>query len=159
MVNIKIKILKNRGVATLPTVILIGLMALALVVSITSVAFNELLISQGGAQSSGALFYAESGARDALLRISRNKNYVCSATDCYLIDYVANGCTNGTDCSKVSVSAGIGTVADPKIIISKGIMKAGTRRIQVSVVLDGGTTTAANQYGVITGTTWTELTD
>ena len=144
---------------TLPTVIVIAMIALAVVVSITSLAFNELLISQGAAQSSTALFYAESGARDALIRIARNKNYTCSSVDCYNVDFVTNGCTNGTDCAKVTVSAGLGTTADPKIITSKGIMQAAMRRIQVNVTLDSGTTTASLQNGEITSTTWTELTN
>lgn len=156
-----IKILKNknRGIATLPSVIVIGLMALAVVVSITSMAFNELLISQGASQSSSALFYAEGGARDALTRIARNKKYTCVTTDCYPIDFITNGCASGTDCSKVSVSSGIGTTADPKIITSKGIMKASVRTLQVNVILDSGTTTASDQSGEITSTTWTELTN
>ncbi len=153
------KISRNRGIAALPTVVVIGLIALAVVVSITSIAFNELLISQGSAQSGAALFYAESGVRDALLRVARDKNYVCDTTDCYSIDFIASGCANETDCAKVSVSAGIGTTADPKVITSKGIMKASTRRLQANVVLDGGTTVASDQYGEITSVTWTELTN
>ncbi|MEK6877200.1 MAG: hypothetical protein AABZ49_01065 [Thermoproteota archaeon] len=153
------KISKNDGIATLPTVMVLGMMTLAVVVSITSIAFNELFISQGLAQSSNALFYAEGGARDALTRIARKKNYTCSTTDCYSIDFVTNGCTNNSDCAKVSVSSGLGTTANPKIIMSKGIMKAGMRRIQVSVILDNGTTVASSQNGEITSTTWTELTN
>lgn len=150
---------KNRGIATLPTVMVIGMMALAVVVSITSMAFNELLISQGQTQSSSALFYAEGGARDALVRIARKKNYTCSTTDCYSIDFITSGCSTDDGCAKVSVSSGIGTNADPKIITSKGIMKASARTIQVSVVLDSGTTSASLQNGEITSTTWTELTN
>ena len=153
------KISKNDGIATLPTVMVLGMMTLAVVVSITSIAFNELFISQGLAQSSNALFYAEGGARDALTRIARKKNYMCSTTDCYSIDFVTNGCTNNSDCARVSVSSGLGTTANPKIIMSKGIMKAGMRRIQVSVILDNGTTVASSQNGEITSTTWTELTN
>lgn len=153
------KISKNDGIATLPTVMVLGMMTLAVVVSITSIAFNELFISQGLAQSSNALFYAEGGARDALTRIARKKNYTCSTTDCYSIDFVTNGCTNNSDCARVSVSSGLGTSANPKIIMSKGIMKAGMRRIQVSVILDNGTTVASSQNGEITSTTWTELTN
>ena len=153
------KISKNDGIATLPTVMVLGMMTLAVVVSITSIAFNELFISQGLAQSSNALFYAEGGARDALTRIVRKKNYTCSTTDCYSIDFVTNGCTNNSGCAKVSVSSGLGTTANPKIIMSKGIMKAGMRRIQVSVILDNGTTVASSQNGEITSTTWTELTN
>lgn len=153
------KIIKNKGIATLPTVIIIGMMALAVVVSITSMALNELIISQGQSDSQTTLFYAEAGARDALVRIARNKNYTCSTTDCYNVDFIANGCSLGTDCAKVSVSSGIGTTADPKIIISKGIMRSSLRRMQVSVILDSGTTTASLQKGEITSTVWTELTN
>lgn len=152
-----IKIFKNRGIATLPTVIVLGMMILAVVVSITSLTLNGLLISQGQSQSSSALFYAEAGARDALVRIARDKNYTCATVDCYSIDFVTSGCANSTDCAKVSVSAGLGTTADPKIITSKGIMKASNRRMQVSVTLDGGTTVASSQNGQITSTIWTEL--
>jgi len=153
------KIIKNKGIAALPTVIVIGVMALAVVVSITSISLNELYISQGQSQSSSAFFYADSGARDALLRIARKKNYVCSTTDCYTIDFVTNGCANATDCAKVSVSSGLGTTADPKIITSKGIMGSSSRTLQINVILDSGTTTASLQNGEITSTTWTELTN
>lgn len=153
------KISRQNGIATLPTVIVIGLLALAVVVSITSLAFNELLIAQAGAQSSGALFYAESGVRDALTRIGRNKNYACSTADCYSIDFIASGCTNGTDCAKVTVSTGVGSTADPKIITSKGIKGASMRRMQATVILDSGTTVAASQSGEITSVSWLELTN
>jgi len=151
--------IKNKGIATLPTVIIISLMALVVVVSITSVALNQINISQKQAQSSVALFYAEAGARDALVRIARNKNYTCSSVDCYDVDFITNGCSLGTNCAKVSVSAGIGTTADPKIITSKGTMKSSNRKIEVSVILDSGTTTASLQKGEITSTTWTEVTN
>lgn len=153
------KIYRNSGVATLPTVIVLGMMTLAVVVSITAMAFNELLTSQGASASSSALFYAEGGARDALVRIARKKNYSCSTADCYNIDFVTNGCSTGDGCAKVSVSSGIGTTADPKIIVSKGLKGVSIRRMQVSVVLDSGTTDASIQNGQITSVTWTELTN
>jgi len=158
-------IIKNKGIATLPTVIVLGMMILAVVVSMTSMTLSGLMISQGSTQSSNALFYAEAGARDALTKIARDKTYVCSITNScntvgyYSLDFITNGCANNTDCAQVSVSAGIGTTTDPKIIVSKGIMKTSTRRMQVSVVLDNGTTDASIQNGEITGTTWTELTN
>ena len=153
------KIFKNRGIATLPTVIVIGLVALAVVASITSMSLNELLISQGSAQSASALFYAEAGARDALTRIARNKNYSCSVADCYSLDFVTNGCSAGDSCAKISVSSGVGSTGDPKIIVSKGIKGASIRKMQVTVILDGGTSTASLQNGQITSTAWIELTD
>lgn len=143
----------SRGVATLPTVLVLGVMTLAVVVGITAVSLTESFISQGSAQSSKALFYAESGARDALVKIARNKNYTCSATDCYTIDFSVNGCSLLNDCAKVSVSAGVGTVGDPKIITSKGIMKASARTIRVSAIIDANGQIATST----TETVWTEI--
>ena len=150
---------KQEGIATLPTVIVIGMMALAVVVSITAIALNELLISQGQAQSGRALFYAEGGVHDALLRISRNKNYSCTVADCYSVDYTTNGCTQGGGCAKISVSSDTGDIASPKIITSRGIMNSSIRIMQASVVLDGGTNIDSNKYGEISKVTWTELTN
>lgn len=138
----------SRGVATLPTVILLGVMSLIVAVGITTLSFTELLISQGGSQSSRALFYAEAGARDALMKIARNKNYTCAAEDCYTIDFSINGCSLGNDCAKISVSAG-----DPKVVVSKGIMKASKRTIQVSVGMDTNGQIATST----TETVWTEI--
>lgn len=145
----------SRGVATLPTVLVLGIMTLAVVVGITSVSLTESFISQGSAQSSKALFYAESGARDALIKIARDKTYLCATTDCYTIDFSTNGCSLGNDCAKVSVSAGVGTGGDPKIVTSKGIMKASARTIRVSVIIDTNGQIATST----TETVWTELTN
>lgn len=147
----------NHGFATLPTVMILGILSLAVTLGITAVALTESFISQGSTQSSRALFYAESGARDALVKIARKKNYSCTATDCYSIDYSTNGCSLGNDCARVSVSAGVGTTADPKIITSKGVMKSSTRTLQVSVILDNGTSVANNQHGAITSAVWSEI--
>ena len=155
----KEKIIKNQGIATLPTVMVIGLLTLAIIVSITALTFNELLTSQGAAQSSTALFYAEAGARDALVRIARDKNYRCDGYDCYEVEFVANGCADSTGCAKIDTSAGLGTSADPIVIQSQGVVGASTRTVQVTVLLDNGTTDASLQNGEITSVVWTELTN
>lgn len=153
------KIKKQSGIATLPTVMVLGMLTLTVAVGITSVALTDSFISQSSSQSLRALSYAEGGARDALLKISRNKNYSCVATDCYNIDFNTNGCSLGTGCAKVSVSSASGDTANPKVITSKGIMNSSIRTIEVSVILDGGTDDPALSHGLITSTTWTELTN
>ena len=156
--------IKNHGIATLPTVMLLGMMTLAVVVSITSLTLNQLIISQGQSQSQNAHFYAEGGARDPLTRIARDKNYICDGTNScngvgyYSLDFNTNGCANSTDCSKVTIS-GTGVSGDPKIIVSTGIMKSSIRKMQVTVLLDGGTSNIALQKGEITSTSWVELTN
>jgi len=146
---------RSHGVATLPTVMMLGILSLVVAVGITTVSLTESFVSQGNIQSSKALFYAESGARDALIRIARNKNYACATTDCYTIDFSTNGCSLGNDCAKVSVSAGTGATGDPKIITAKGIMRSSIRTLQVSILLDGG----AADKGEITSAVWSEVTN
>ena len=154
------KISQKSGIATLPTVVFIGMMALVVVVSITSTTLNELIISEGSSSSSSALFYAEGGARDALVRIARDMNYVCDDPfpSCYNIDFAANGCDLGIACARVSVT-GLGTTASPKIITSKGIMKSSIRTMHINVILDNGTTVEVDKKGEITGAVWSESTD
>lgn len=135
----------SRGVATLPTVMVLGIMALVVTVSITTLSFTELFISQGSAQSSRAHFYAEAGARDALVKIARNKTYLCATTDCYSIDFSTSGCSLLNDCAKVQVTGN----DTSKTITSKGIMKSSARTLQVVTTLDTN--------GLITATVWSEL--
>jgi Tfp pilus assembly protein PilX len=144
-------IFKNNGLASLPTVLAIAILILAVVVAVTSWTLSESLSTQGQNYSQLALTYAEAGARDALTLIARKYTYNCVATDCYTIDMVANGCTSGDGCAKISVSANSGGSGDEKIITSKGIASTSTRRMQVSVSI--------STDGQITGTVWTELTN
>lgn len=149
----------KKGIATLPLILVIGSIALIIALSVTETAFNELNNSENLKDSSKALFYAEAGARDALVRIARNKNYTCSGVDCYSINFSSNSCSNNIDCAKISVSSGVGTTLDPKIITSKGVMNSSVRVIEVEVTLDNGTTDTSLQNGEITNTVWQELTN
>lgn len=137
----------QRGVATLPMVMVLGILALVVAVSATTLSFTELMISQGGGQSSRAQFYAESGARDALIRIVRNKAYLCATADCYTIDFSTGGCASGNDCAKVQVTGN----DTAKTVISKGVMKSSIRTLQVAVTLDTD--------GQVTSAAWSEVTN
>ena len=159
MKNILFKKENKKGIAALPVIMVLGMLTLAIAVGVTSVAFSEVMISQGSSQSTKALSYAEAGARDALWKIAHNKNYSCVSTDCYTIDFVTSGCSAGTGCAKVSVSSAAGDTANPKVITSKGVVGVNSRTLQVSVVLDSGTNDSTLQYGLITSTTWNELTN
>lgn len=154
VVSCRVRGFSLRGIASLPMVMVLGVIILAVAVSLATVSISESFISQGSVQSSKAIFYAEAGARDALVKIARNKNYTCATVDCYSIPFTTNGCAAGFDgCAKVSVSSGVGTIGDPKIITSKGLMKASSRTINVNVILD------SNSDGTIATTTWNENTN
>lgn len=144
------KILKSRGVATLPTVMVMGVMALAVAVGLTSVALNESFISQGSGQSSRALFYAEAGARDALIRIARNKNFATSSYATYFSTDLTTCAAGNNGCALVSVAT---TTTTTSVATSTGYMKSSQRTIVVNVTL------SSDDYGTIATTTWREATN
>jgi hypothetical protein len=140
-----------RGVATVPIILVFGILIVAIGIGIAALSFSESLASQGGYQSTRALLYAEAGARDALERIARNKNYSCTSADCYELDLASGGCANNSACARMSVSGGVGSEADPKIVTATGRAGINLRTLQVSVTLD------SSQFGQIASTTWKEL--
>lgn len=143
----------QNGAATIPVVIAITVLVLGISVGILALGFSESIMSLGQNQSLKAMFYAETGAKDALIKIARNKDYSCVATDCYSIDFATNGCFNNSACAWVSVSAGVGSQADPKIIVSKGRSGDYIRKVQVQTIFD------SSLYGEIATTTWSEITN
>jgi len=149
--NQEVRIKKYEGVATLPIVFVLAFFLLAVIVSIAAISFNESVVAQGAVFGSRALFYAEAGARDALIRISRNKNYSCPSpsTGCYQIDFTENGCSNNEGCAKITVSAEV----SPKIVVSEGRIKNNIRKVRVEVIFDG------QQNGEIQSVNWREIVD
>lgn len=143
--------MSNRGAATLPTVMALTILIAALAAGLAAMTVADGLISQGAWQSSRALFYAEAGAKDALMRIARDKKYTCAApsSGCYQIDFATNGCSANEGCAKITVSA----ATSPKIIVSEGRVKNNIRKVQVNVTFDG----SAN--GKIESANWQELTN
>lgn len=148
--NNKIKSL-NSGLAALPAVMAIALLILTVGIGLTALGFSEAIISAGQNKSSKALNYAEVGAKDALMRIARSKNYNCASADCYSIIFETNGCIDNLGCAKISVSSSTGASGDPKIIISKGQADSNIRKIQVNVYFD------STLNGEIATTTWSEI--
>ena len=141
----------QQGLATIPTVIALTILVLAVGIGITSLSLSESFVTLGQDYSTRALFYAETGAKDALEKVARNKQYSCTATDCYSIPMATNGCTTNDGCARVTVTSGVGSIADPKIITSKGQIKSSTRRVQVTVIFD------ASLNGEIATASWQEL--
>lgn len=141
----------NKGMASLPVVLTLASLTVVVSVSMVVVSYSETLTQSVLQESHQAALYAQSGARDALVRITKNREYTCATEDCYNIGMTDNGCDNDFGCAYVSVSAGVGTSGDPKVITSKGILKNITRTLRVEVVFD------ESQYGKITTTTWSEV--
>lgn len=141
-----------KGVATLPTVLLLGIIALSVAVSLATVTFSESFISQSATQSAKALYYSEAGARDALIKLSRNKDYLCTSSECYQVAFINGGCgTSLPACAKVQVTATSTSCGTGVNILSKGIVYNSSRSLSVNVCFD------ANGYGELATTTWAEI--
>ncbi len=143
-----------RGFANLP--VLLALTALLMVIgtAIAALTINELFDTQDVRYSREAIRYAESGAKDALLKVTRNKTYSCASGPLcpYTIEFVEDGCgAPKTGCATVSVSSGVGSAVDPKIITSTGLSGEAIRKVQVTVIFD------ASLNGEITSAVWTEV--
>lgn len=118
---------QQRGIAALPTIVVISVIVLLIAVALISSGLIENAISFGHYQSQQAYIAADLGVQDAIVRISRNKNFTSAG---YTI-------TAGGGTATVSIS---GTT--PKTIISEGIYSNKTRKLQVVVnvgVCNGGT--------------------
>lgn len=137
------KLLNNKGIAALPTIVIISMIILLAGVGISASGLVENLISYGELEGKNALFAAEAGGRDAFERAVRNKD-----------------CNNGVPplCSSYSISVGDATAdvtvsgSNPKTIISIGQDGFQKAKIQVVVSYDAVTNKA-------TQTSWKQLTD
>jgi len=140
------------GLASLPAIIGMSMLLLAISLAMMSIGFSENMATASAARSLRALGYARAGARDALLRIARNKNYTCATTDCYSFSLVTAGCdvSPPDGCASVTVDAGTGASSTPKTIISKGYAKNTVRTVEVRVYFD------ELLNGEIATTTWRE---
>lgn len=144
----------RQGIAALTAILALVVLLIAITAGISFLSYNENSSSANQSNSAQALEYAETGARDALQRLARNKTYNCPASGCYTIDFSANGtgCAASSACASVSVSATNGSAATPKTITSTGQVGSDIRTIQVQVILD------SSLNGQIATTTWTEAT-
>jgi uncharacterized protein (UPF0333 family) len=139
--------LDNKGLASLPTVIALGVLILTVGVSIAAMSFSENLAAMRAVQSPRALFYAESGAQDALQKIVRNKNF--TATSSYQMEFATNGCTNFDGCAIITVES----VNNGRSVTSTGRYKSSIRTVHVDVIWD------ENSFGEINNQIWQEVTN
>lgn len=117
----------EKGIAALPTIIIIGTLVLLIAVALVSSGMIENAISFGHKESQEAYVAADLGAQDAIIRISRNKDFTSAG---YQI-------TAGNGTANITVSG-----QATKTITSTGTVSNKTRKLQVVVnvgVCNGGT--------------------
>jgi len=134
----------QSGIASLPTVMVLSLMIIIIGILITTLSFNENSTAGSWNKSARALSYAEIGAKDALMKLARDKN-IATSTELTL---VAGGCSAPfAGC----VSTVIATSTGKTTITSAGRVEEVTRRITVESSVDAA--------GLISSSTWQELND
>ena len=131
----------QRGVALLPMIlVLFGLVAVV-GIAIAGISVSENTISSTKDASDEAFIIAESGIHDALMKLSRNKDFT-SAGYTLPASLFASGGT-----ATIVVPGPVGSF--PKNITSTGTLNSKTRKIQLTVNADAN--------GKITQSGWTEV--
>jgi len=141
IINVKFKIFGCDGMATLPTVVALTILLLIFGVLINSISNIENFSTNNLSDSDKALFFAQAGAKDALEKIVRNKNYIGN----YNVAMSSDGCSAAlSGCVKVAVGSSEGL----KIIDSEGQVNSLIRRVKITVSMDSN--------GLVTGYNWQE---
>jgi hypothetical protein len=132
----------QSGIASLPTVMVLSLMIIIIGILITTLSFNENSTANSWNKSARALSYAEIGAKDALMKLARNKN-IATSTE---LSLVVGGCTTPfAGCASTTIATSSGKT----IITSSGRVEEVTRRVVVESEVDAN--------GLIASSTWQEL--
>ena len=118
----------KKGIAALPTVVVIALIVLVAGIGIVSTGLVENAITAGEDQTRGALYAAEAGVHDAIERIVRNKDCASSGTP----SCASYSLAIGDATAAIAVSGG----ASSKTIISTGTLGNKTRQITTTVAID-----------------------
>lgn len=124
-----------KGVAALPTVVIISVIILVAGLGIAGSSLVETLVTGGDYEAKIALYAAESGAQDAFQKMVRNKNFSTP----YSLS--VGGAT-----SNVSFSG-----TNPKTITSEGLYRQKKKKIEIVISWDGN--------DKATYTSWKEVTN
>ena len=128
----------TKGLATLPLIIILSLIILAIGTSMMASGFIESLMSKAAIEVQESFYLSDSGIDDALLKIARDKKL---GEDAPIIWHLL------TSESTITVSGTTST----RVIDSKGIISGKHKNLKTDVNL--------NEYGQITVTDWEELTE
>ncbi len=134
-----------KGFVSIPLVIGLSILILSLGLVSSLTASNDVTSSFFTSNSSKALFYAETGVRDALVRLTKDKLYNPDPNP-YEINFttdtsgaVGSVCTSLNDpCAIIRVGSGT-VVSTPRVITVTGKYKDAVRKIQYDAVFNANT--------------------
>ena len=128
---------KADGMAMLATVLILMLIIVAVGLSMISSGLFEGVMSENERQSQEAHLATTGGAKDAMMRIARNKNFATSSG--YFIPSDPSDCSlyGSTACAKVIVEKDSASVCSQSIsagqdcVISLGTLANSARKVEV----------------------------
>ena len=143
---------KQEGIVTIPILIALTLLIIGAGIAVSSVSFNENVITATSDDGAMALRYAESGARDALQKLTRDIEF--EDTSGYRIDFaspVSNCASDLKGCAEVKVYSTGDPLLTPSIITVRAQSGSAERFLQVDAVF--------NYIFKIINTNWNEIKD
>ena len=131
------KLKADEGMALLATVVVVLLILVAVGLSMISLGIFEGFMAESQRASDEAYAAAQSGAKDAMMRIARNKNFATSTG--YFIPSDPSNCSlyGSTACAKVIVEKDSASVCSQSIsagqdcVISLGTLSNSARKVEV----------------------------
>jgi Tfp pilus assembly protein PilX len=125
-----------KGAASIPLVLGIGILVFLIAMSVTSVETARIYLTQANTDGAQALQYAESGVRDALLQLARNRDVGTSTPISFEIEMATSGCSTLRACARVAVNNGEGTESSPRIVSALGYYRNARKGLEAKVVFD-----------------------
>lgn len=119
--------MKQKGLAFLPTVLVIGIIIIELGLALAFVIYSSGLSSYNVRLSQQAFFSARSGARDAILRFSRDKTFNPGSYQFSI----------GSASTTVTISRDIDT--NKHRIVSEANANNRRKKFQADIIVDSGT--------------------
>lgn len=127
----------QRGAASLPLVIGLGILVFLVAISVASVETTRIYLQQANTDGGQALEYARLGTRDALEQLARDRDLGSgTSTIVYAIPMATSGCVMMNACIRIAIDAGSGSSTAPKTIAALGYYRNARRGLQAQIVYD-----------------------
>jgi hypothetical protein len=127
----------NKGAASIPLVLGIGILVFLIAISVTSVETARIYLTQANTDGAQAMQYAELGVRDALLQLARDRNLGTSTPLLYTIEMATSGCATMRACTQVAINGGGAIASSPKVVSALGYYRNARKGLEAQIIYDG----------------------
>lgn len=126
----------EKGAASIPLVLGIGILVFLIAISVTSVETARIYLTQANTDGAQALQYAEGGIRDALEQLARDRDLGTTTPVVFNIDMATSGCVTLRACTQVAINNSASATSTARIISALGYYRNARKGLQASVLFD-----------------------